>query len=108
MFQLDVSTILQGTIFRCILCLGESPDESTNFKRLYPTFVEVPLLWLMHIGKCEVLALIDLMEDEWDRLMIFRPSSLWSRRRGGSIRRSPTAVWCKGSHASDACQKATG
>ena len=29
----------------------------------------------MHIGKCEVLALIDLMEDEWDRLMIFDPSA---------------------------------
>ena len=29
----------------------------------------------MHIGKCEVLALIDLMEDEWDRLMIFDPAA---------------------------------
>ena len=29
----------------------------------------------MHIGKCEVLALINLTEDEWDRLMIFDPSA---------------------------------
>ena len=29
----------------------------------------------MHLGKCEVLALIDLMEDEWDRLMIFDPAA---------------------------------
>ena len=42
---------------------------------MYPTFVEVPPLWLMHIGKHEVLALINLMEDEWDRLMIFDPSA---------------------------------
>ena len=42
---------------------------------MYLTFVEVPPLWHMHIGKREVLALIDLMEDEWDRLMIFDPSA---------------------------------
>ena len=29
----------------------------------------------MHIGKREVLALIDLMEDEWDTLMLFDPSA---------------------------------
>ena len=29
----------------------------------------------MYIGKHEVLALIDLMEDEWDTLMLFDPSA---------------------------------
>ena len=29
----------------------------------------------MHIGKHEVLALINLMEDEWDMLMLFDPSA---------------------------------
>ena len=55
--------------------MDKSPDIYTNFERLYPTFVEVPPLWLMHIGKREVLALIDLMEDEWDTLMLFNPAA---------------------------------
>ena len=38
-------------------------------------FVEVPPLQLMHIGKREVLALINLMEDAWDTLMLFDPSA---------------------------------
>ena len=61
--------------FWYIFYLDESPDVCTKNKCLYPTFVEVPPLWLMHFGKREVLALIDLMEDEWDRLMIFDPSA---------------------------------
>ena len=55
----------------CIFYLDESSDVCTNFGCLYPTFVEVPPLRLMHIGKREVLALIDLMEDQWDTLMLF-------------------------------------
>ena len=27
----------------------------------------------MHLGKAEVLGLIDIMEDEWDQLMVFDP-----------------------------------
>ena len=29
----------------------------------------------MHLGKVEVLGLIDLMEDEWDQLMVFDPAA---------------------------------
>ena len=36
-------------------------------------FVEAPPLRLMHLGKAEVLGLIDLMEEEWDQLMVFDP-----------------------------------
>ena len=28
----------------------------------------------MHLGKAEVLGLIDIMEDEWDQLMVFDPT----------------------------------
>ena len=42
--------------------LGIMLDESTNFGHLYWAFVDVPPLQLMHIGKKEVLGLIDLME----------------------------------------------
>ena len=38
------------------------------------TFVELPDLQLRHVGKKECLALIDLMEDRWDQLMLFDPS----------------------------------
>ena len=54
----------------CIFYLDEGSDVCTYFGHLYPMFVEVPPLRLMHIGKREVLALIDLMEDEWDTLML--------------------------------------
>ena len=37
-------------------------------------FVELPDLRLRHLGKQECLALIDLMEDRWDQLMLFDPS----------------------------------
>ena len=37
-------------------------------------FVELPDLRLWHVGKKECLALIDLMEDRWDQLMLFDPS----------------------------------
>ena len=49
-------------------------DECTNFGCLYPMFVDVPPLRLTHVGKKEVLGLIDLMEDEWDQLMLFDPA----------------------------------
>ena len=62
---------IQGAIFSVYFLPGRKSNKSTNLKRLYPMFVEVPPLWLMHIGKREVLALIDLMEDEWDTLMLF-------------------------------------
>ena len=39
------------------------------------TFVEAPPLRLMHIGKAEVLGLIDPMEDQWDQLMVFDPAA---------------------------------
>ena len=29
----------------------------------------------MHLGKAEVLGLIDIMEDEWDQLMVFDPAA---------------------------------
>ena len=38
-------------------------------------FVEAPPLRLMHIGKAEVSGLIDLMEDQWDQLMVFDPAA---------------------------------
>ena len=37
-------------------------------------FVELPDLWLWHVGKKECLALIDLMEDRLDQLMLFNPT----------------------------------
>ena len=40
-----------------------------------PMFVEAPPLWLMHIGKAEVLGRIDLLEDQWDQLMVFDPAA---------------------------------
>ena len=50
-------------------------DESTNFGRLYWAFVDVPPLRLMHIGKKEVLGLIDLMEGRFDELFMFDPQA---------------------------------
>ena len=38
-------------------------------------FVEAPPLQLMHLGKAKVLGLIDIMEDEWDQLMVFDPAA---------------------------------
>ena len=38
------------------------------------TLVELPDLRLRHVGKKECYALIDLMEDRWDQLMLFDPS----------------------------------
>ena len=58
----------------CLL-LDVSSDISTKFGRLYSTFVDAPPLQLMHIGKQEVLGLIDLMEDEWDQLLVFDPAA---------------------------------
>ena len=34
-------------------------------------FIEPPDLHLIHYGKKEVLALISLLEPEWDQLMVF-------------------------------------
>ena len=50
-------------------------DKSTNFGCLYWAFVDVPSLWLMHIGKKEVLGLIDLMEGQFDELFMFDPQA---------------------------------
>ena len=47
-------------------------DISMNFGCFYLMFVELPLLQLIHIGKAEVMGLIDLLEDEWDTLMLLR------------------------------------
>ena len=58
----------------CLL-LDVSSDVSTKFGRLYSTFVDAPPLRLMHIGKQEVLGLIDLMEDEWDQLLVLDPAA---------------------------------
>ena len=55
------------------ILLGDMLDESANFGRLYWAFVDVPPLWLMHIGKKEVLGLIDLMEGRFDELFVFDP-----------------------------------
>ena len=40
---------------------------------MYWSFVEVPDLQLYHLGKKEVEMLIDLMEPEFDELMLFDP-----------------------------------
>ena len=50
-------------------------DESTNFGCLYWSFVDVPLLRLMHVGKKEVLSLIELMEGRFDELFMFDPQA---------------------------------
>ena len=55
--------------------LGDMLDESTNFGCLYWAFVDVPPLQLMHIGKKEVLGLIDLMDGRFDKLFVFDPQA---------------------------------
>ena len=50
-------------------------DDCTNFGRLYWSFVDVPPLRLMHIGKKEVLGLIELMEGRFDELFVFDPQA---------------------------------
>ena len=50
-------------------------DESTNFGCLYWSFVDVPQLRLMHVGKKEVLGLIELMEGRFDELFVFDPQA---------------------------------
>ena len=32
-------------------------------------------MWLTHVGKQEVHGLIDMIEDEWDQLMLFDPAA---------------------------------
>ena len=50
-------------------------DNCTNFGRLYWLFVDVPPLRLMHIGKREVLGLIELMEGRFDERFMFDPQA---------------------------------
>ena len=61
-------------VFSCYWIWTLCWTECTNFGHLYPTFVDVPPLRLTHVGKKEVLGLIDLMEDQWDELMLFNPA----------------------------------
>ena len=71
-------------------------DESTNFGRLYWAFVDVLPLQLMHIGKKEVLGLIDLMEGRFDELFLFDPQA-FGLEGEVNIRVGPTAaVWSQG------------
>ena len=66
--------------------------ECTNFSRLYSTFVEAPPLRLVHVGKQEVLGLIDLMEDQWDQMMIFDPAA-WGLEGEIDTSRDPQQVY---------------
>ena len=68
--------------------LGNMLDESANFGRLYWAFVDVPPLRLMHIGKKEVLGLIDLMEGRFDKLFVFDPQA-FGLEGGVNIRVDP-------------------
>ena len=63
-------------------------DKSANFGCLYWVFVDVPPLQLMHIGKKEVLGLIDLMEGRFDELFVFDPQA-FGLEGGVNIRVDP-------------------
>ena len=55
-------------------------------------FVELPDLQLQHVGKKECLALIDLMEDRWDQLMLF-DLSLYGLSGSISTQHDPQQVY---------------
>ena len=50
-------------------------DISTKTGRSYWTFVDLRPIKLRHVGKKEVLGLIELLEGRWDELMLFDPSA---------------------------------